>query len=437
MDVAVIAAAASFSSDAALQFDANGLPSAAAAPLLIALVLALLARVLRPETRLSDLFATHLAALFLIDAVWLVLQWLPAWLDRIDELWPVSLPLQGVAAPWIAIAVGQAMAMQARGFVRRFVVMLVSVLLIGVPLSMFDRGIALWSAAPTASNPETSGTAPSEASAPSQLHVDESLLYGENQRLEETLEQLAPRTPGRINVYFVGFAGNGEQMVFTREVTYVKNLFEQRFAGPGHTVALMNNFFTTDRVPLATATSLNETLSAVGQQMSDDDLLVLFMTSHGSRETGINVSLPPLDFEDIDPAALKEMLDQSHIRNRVIIISACYSGVFIKPLANPDTLVITAADATHTSFGCSNEADFTYFGEAYFHDALASTNSFSEAFQKALPLIEARENREGFAHSNPQMSVGSDLQDTLKRLEEQTDVADLAAHRDSGTKRAL
>jgi hypothetical protein len=209
-------------------------------------------------------------------------------------------------------------------------------------------------------------------------------------------------------------------MVFTREVTYVKNLFEQRFAGPGHTVVLMNNFYTPGRVPLASATSLDETLAAVGERMRDDDVLVLFMTSHGSRQSGINVALPPLDLDDIDPAQLKDMLDQAHIRKRVIIISACYSGIFVQPLENPDTLVITAADATHTSFGCSNEADFTYFGEAYFHDALTTTNSFADAYAVALPLIRKREDEQGFAHSNPQMSMGDSIRDTLARLAQQT-----------------
>jgi hypothetical protein len=59
----------------------------------------------------------------------------------------------------------------------------------------------------------------------------------------------------------------------------------------------------------------------------------------------------------------------------VVIISACYSGVFISRLANPDVLVITAADADHPSFGCRDKAKWTYFDDAFFNVALRQAKS--------------------------------------------------------------
>ncbi len=59
------------------------------------------------------------------------------------------------------------------------------------------------------------------------------------------------------------------------------------------------------------------------------------------------------------------------------MVSACYAGGFIEPLKDDRTLVITAADAHHTSFGCGAESDFTYFGKAYFDQALRATYSFT------------------------------------------------------------
>ena len=64
------------------------------------------------------------------------------------------------------------------------------------------------------------------------------------------------------------------------------------------------------------------------------------------------------------------MLDDAGIRNRVIVVSSCYSGTFVDALRDDDTLVMTASAKDRNSFGCSNEADFTYFGKAYFDEAL-------------------------------------------------------------------
>jgi hypothetical protein len=417
LDLAAVEAAGYLAAPAGSSFDAAGLPSACAGLALILVLTALFSRFFLAATRLIDLIGVAFATLFVIDAVWALLQLWPSALDRIDAEWPVSLPLSGVMAPWIGVAIGMLLGAQTRSTWRAFLVAFCAVFAIGIPTAMLDRGAPAW-LAPEAQ--EANATeAPGEA-----LHLDETMLYGESERLAQVLEHLSPRTAGRVNVYFIGFAGNGEQSVFSHEVSYVKEMFERRFAAAGHSIALMNNQSTPGRLPLATATSLQQALSAVGQRMSADDVVVLFLSSHGSRESGVNVELPPFEFEDIDPDMLAAMFKEAHIRQRVVIVSTCFAGIFVPALANPDTLVITAADATHTSFGCSNEADFTYFGEAYFHDALLGTNSFAAAFQQALPLIRERESEQGFEHSNPQMVMGANIKRTLARLEAQLQAQD-------------
>jgi hypothetical protein len=113
---------------------------------------------------------------------------------------------------------------------------------------------------------------------------------------------------------------------------------------------------------------------------------------------------------------LKTALDESGIKWRVIVISACYAGGFVDPLKDDYTLIITASDATHQSFGCSNEADFTYFGQAYF-DALQNDYSFINAFAAAKSSIEKRENAENKEASNPQMHEGAGIRRKLEQLE--------------------
>ena len=107
------------------------------------------------------------------------------------------------------------------------------------------------------------------------------------------------------------------------------------------------------------------------------------------------------------------MLDESNVKWRVVIVSACYSGSFIDDLASPTTLVITAAASDRASFGCSNENEWTYFGRAYFEQALKQTGSLTSAFEIAKEIIAAREIVENKEASLPQLSLGDEIKTHL------------------------
>ena len=93
---------------------------------------------------------------------------------------------------------------------------------------------------------------------------------------------------------------------------------------------------------------------------------------------------------------------------------------WIEPLATDSTLIMTAADATHTSYGCGRLSELTFFGRAVFHEQLRHTHSFTEAFAKAVPLIQQREVEAGKADgfSNPQIRVGPQITPVLQALEQ-------------------
>ena len=98
----------------------------------------------------------------------------------------------------------------------------------------------------------------------------------------------------------------------------------------------------------------------------EEDILALFVTSHGSAQ-GVALSLGGshrnvLDEQTLSPTELREALDASGILWRVLIISACQSGVFVTPLQNDNTLIVTAASTDRLSFGCGNGVEFTEFG---------------------------------------------------------------------------
>jgi Peptidase C13 family len=211
---------------------------------------------------------------------------------------------------------------------------------------------------------------------------------------------------GLHKVTVVSFGLFGDQGVFRREATGAAQIIENRF-GHGSVVVRFN----TKTGGGATIKSLAATLQAEAKKMDrDSDILILFLTSHGSPD-GLAITAGRRA-ETLAPSALAEMLDQTGVRHKVVIISACYSGVFIR-LANPDTLVITAADADHSSFGCEDKAQWTYFGDAFFNIALRQSKTLKDAFLLARTLVSKREKRGGFDPSYPQMAGGENVEPLL------------------------
>jgi Peptidase C13 family len=179
-------------------------------------------------------------------------------------------------------------------------------------------------------------------------------------------------------------------------------------------VSLINDERDLDHAPLATVSGLKYALRGLGAQMNlDRDVLFLSISSHGAEDPAIIVSNSQLPLKDLTDDDLADALRESGIKWRVIIISACYAGGFIERLRDPQTIVITAAAADRTSFGCSNDRDLTYFGEAFYRDALPTSHSLREAFDTAKAAIAARERLEHVTPSNPQAYFGAKLEAKL------------------------
>lgn len=205
------------------------------------------------------------------------------------------------------------------------------------------------------------------------------------------------------------FAGYGPEAVFKREVVAVRELFNARFGTSGRSVALINHATTAGQFPLASPQNLERVLQHLGKVMSAErDTLFLFLTSHGERAL-LAVVMPGLQLEHLTPVMLRRMLDRSGIKRRIVVISACHSGSFIPALAGPDTLVIAAARADRLSFGCDDKREWTYFGDAYFNQALRQETSFRKAFDRAKRIVEQWENRERLVPSLPQIRGGEAL----------------------------
>ena len=248
--------------------------------------------------------------------------------------------------------------------------------------------------------------------------LGEAALYEQPRLLQQALDRIDPSIPGKSDWYFMGVAGFSDQNVFRSEINKVRELFDVRFGTSGHSLALINNNYTWLDEPIATKTSILRGLKTIGQQMNaDEDVLFMTLSSHGDQDF-IHLSNPPLAMDNLDATWLREALDASGIRWRVIVVSACYSGSFIDELASPTTVVITASAADKMSFGCTNTAEMTYFGQAFFAESLRENTSFSDAFKDAAYRVKERELYMGFEPSEPQMVIGSLMETALPAFEQ-------------------
>ena len=205
----------------------------------------------------------------------------------------------------------------------------------------------------------------------------------------------------------VSFGLSGEQDVFRSEATGAATILANRFGGDPVIVR-----FNTRKSSDATIEALSTTLEAAGKRIeSSTGVLFLILTSHGSPD-GLDVTVGRKS-KTLTPLRLTGMLNRAGVQYKVVIISACYSGVFIPHLATADTLVITAADANHPSFGCEERAKWTYFGDAFFNVALRRSETLRDAFALARSLILRRELRNGFEPSHPQMAGGANVEPLL------------------------
>ena len=257
----------------------------------------------------------------------------------------------------------------------------------------------------------------------------ETALYAQPELLSSAVDQLIPGRAGVDDLYFVGFAPYATQDVFMKETRSIGKLLEERFDTVGRSVSLISHPSVVEKYPIATLSSLRYVLKEVGGRIDpEEDLVLLHLTTHGSETHELSVEFYPLQLQGIRPADVRAALDDAGIKWRIVVVSACYSGGFIEALKDPHTLIVTASDATHTSFGCGNDFDFTYFSKAYYDEALRKTRSFEQAFAMAKESVRQRERKEGLQASNPQMVMGEAMREKLLKLERRLSKGDAIAN---------
>jgi len=246
-----------------------------------------------------------------------------------------------------------------------------------------------------------------------QLNVED-IFYRQGDLIKRETDKLLPERAGQTDLYFLGLAGYADEDVFMNEAMRAKELFDEQFDTRERSLLLINNDKTVEDLPLANAHNLELAVMALAETMNPvEDILFLLLTSHGSEDHKLAIDYYPLDMNDIGPGEIKTILDNAGIKWRVIVISACYSGGFIEPLIDENTLIMTASDADKNSFGCGHDGEHTYFGEALFGKHLQLERNFSTAFYAAKKDIEAREAEESIDASMPQIKIGENIEKQL------------------------
>jgi hypothetical protein len=100
-------------------------------------------------------------------------------------------------------------------------------------------------------------------------------------------------------------------------------------------------------------------------------------------------------------------------RPTVVVISACFSGVFIPAMARSDRMILTAARPDRSSFGCGEGDKYPYFDDCFLSSSSTSRNfpALAEAVQAC---VRAREIATGARPpSEPQLWIGPAIKPML------------------------
>jgi len=138
------------------------------------------------------------------------------------------------------------------------------------------------------------------------------------------------------------------------------------------------------------------------------DGCLAYFTSHGAPQGVL------IDDAILTPGVLGSILNRAcGAKPTVVVISACFSGVFVPPLAATNRMILTAARADRTSFGCGESDRYPYFDDCFLR-AMPSARDFPALAAAVRACVAAREVKEGVQPpSEPQLYIGPQLRALL------------------------
>ncbi|RSV45322.1 peptidase C13 [Sphingomonas sp. ABOLE] len=243
-------------------------------------------------------------------------------------------------------------------------------------------------------------------------------MLADQRRLHTALAALQPERKNVVDAYVLSVALDSDP-VFAREARESGRVLTRRYDAEGRTLVLAGADGRGGAIlPAGSLTALTLALARVAELMDrNQDVLVLYVTAHGAPDAGIAYHDGDQGFGVLPPKRLAELLDGLGIRNRLLLVSACYSGTFVKRLMSDTTAILTAASATRSSFGCRAENDWTFFGDALVNHALRKPQPLADAASEARKTIIGWERAGRLDPSMPQVTIGEGVGAWLAPLE--------------------
>lgn len=158
--------------------------------------------------------------------------------------------------------------------------------------------------------------------------------------------------------------------------------------------------------PYATRENVALVLRKVGAIARPADKVMLLLSSHGNAGI-LGVNFAGREYPGVNVRWLTQSLAELGDTPTLLLLSACYSGSFVEPLARPNRIILTAAAKDRNSFGCEFHSTNTYFVDALLNQPSMKKRSLVQIMEQARIDVDRREKKQKLSPpSLPQMSIG-------------------------------
>jgi len=230
-----------------------------------------------------------------------------------------------------------------------------------------------------------------------------------DQQMQAANQRRAGKTQSQI--IFAGFAMNSLSKAFRNDVIAAEKLVQS--IDPESIVFKLDNPARGQSAiwPYATAENIEQVLAKVAELARPQDKVVLLMSTHGNVDI-LSINFSEKYYPSLDSKWLSQALAGLRGKPTLFLISACYSGSFITPLAGPSRIILTAAAKDRNSFGCQFQSNNTYFIDALLNQPAPLHQSLRDLMEAAKQEVDKREREQKLSPpSMPQIFVGSRVRD--------------------------
>ena len=173
---------------------------------------------------------------------------------------------------------------------------------------------------------------------------------------------------------------------------------------------IASNYITARRqYPIADDARITTLVRTAAMRAGPEDIVVVHISTHGGP--GLLASrIGNQPTTAMTARSLAQRLAPLGGHSTVVIVSACYSGSLINALRAPDRIVIAAARADRSSFGCAAGAQHTFFGHAELQAFAEPHRSLQQAFDAMRGNVARMEREQNYKPpSEPQVWVGNNV----------------------------